>query len=121
MLLIALTLCGCDLTEGYPTPTDRFFVNDFADIISDEYENEIYNDAANLYNKTTAQVVVITVDDLNGEEIADYALNIGREWGVGMKRKITELLFFFPVMTVRFISLWVTDLRVLCPTVKPAA
>ena len=87
MLLIALTLCGCDLTEGYPTPTDRFFVNDFADIISDEYENEIYNDAANLYNKTTAQVVVITVDDLNGEEIADYALNIGREWGVGSEEE----------------------------------
>ena len=79
VLLVALSLCGCDLTEGYPTPTDRFFVNDFADIISDEDENEIYNDAANLYNKTTAQVVVITVDDLNGEEIADYALNIGRE------------------------------------------
>ena len=87
VLLIALTLCGCDLTEGYPTPTDRFFVNDFADIISDEYEYEIYNDAANLYNKTTAQVVVITVDDLNGEEIADYALNIGREWGVGSEEE----------------------------------
>ena len=87
VLLIALTLCGCDLTEGYPTPTDRFFVNDFADIISDEDENEIYNDAANLYNKTTAQVVVITVDDLNGEEIADYALNIGREWGVGSEEE----------------------------------
>ena len=87
VLLVALSLCGCDLTEGYPTPTDRFFVNDFADIISDEDENEIYNDAANLYNKTTAQVVVITVDDLNGEEIADYALNIGREWGVGSEEE----------------------------------
>ena len=74
VLLIALTLCGCDLTEGYPTPTDRFFVNDFADIISDEYENEIYNDAANLYNKTTAQVVVITVDDL--KNVALKYLNI---------------------------------------------
>ena len=30
-------------------------------------------------------MVTVTVKSLNGEEPADYALNLGRQWGVGQK------------------------------------
>ncbi len=86
-IIIALTLCGCSVDEGYPTPTDKFFINDFANIVSDSAENEIYTKNAALFDKTTAQISVITVDSIGGEAIADYALNIGREWGVGDEEK----------------------------------
>lgn len=86
-IIIALTLCGCSVDDGYPKPTDKFFINDFADIISDSAENEIYIKNAALFDKTTAQIAVITVDSIGGEAIADYALNIGREWGVGDEEK----------------------------------
>lgn len=86
-IIIALTFCGCSVEDGYPTPTDKFFINDFADIVSDSAENEIYTKNAALFDKTTAQIAVITVDSIGGEAIADYALNIGREWGVGDEEK----------------------------------
>lgn len=69
----------------YPSPAQRFFVNDFADVIEQTAEDEIYSKAAALQEKTTAQVVVVTVNTLDGEEPADYALELGREWGVGQK------------------------------------
>ena len=41
------------------TPTDRFFVNDFADVISAEDEERIYQAGVQLFEKTKAQVVAV--------------------------------------------------------------
>ena len=38
----------------YPDATDRFFVNDFAEVISDEDNGEIFSRAVKLEQKTTA-------------------------------------------------------------------
>ncbi len=38
---------------------------------------------ADLYLQTSAQIVVVTVDSLDGYEVNDYALELGRKWGVG--------------------------------------
>ena len=46
-------------------------------------KTEMLSRAITLNNSTTAQVVVVTVESLNGLEPYDYALQIGREWGVG--------------------------------------
>lgn len=84
--LMLFSLCACDSeSEGYPKPTDKFFVNDFAAVLNDADAQTVYNEGAALYEATKAQAVVITVEDLGGEEASDYALNIGREWGVGDK------------------------------------
>jgi uncharacterized protein len=85
ILAFLLCLCGCGNEETFPKPTERFYVGDFADIISDSEEANMVEKAAALAEATTAQVVVVTVESLNGYEISDYALEIGREWGVGDK------------------------------------
>lgn len=69
----------------YPTPTSNFFVNDFADCINDSDEQKMQSMAEELYEKTTAQVVCVTVNSLEGEEVRDYALGLGREWEIGSK------------------------------------
>lgn len=89
IIAAALAICIFALpvsaANKYPSPDSRFFVNDFADVIDSAAEDEIYSRAAALQEKTTAQVVVVTVNTLDGEEPADYALELGREWGVGQK------------------------------------
>lgn len=82
-VLILCVLAGCEGDEGYPTATERFFVNDFADVIDAVDEDTIYSKGVALNEATTAQVVVVTVDNLQNEPIEEYALNLGREWGVG--------------------------------------
>ncbi len=82
--LMLLCLVGCGEPEALK-PTEKFYVNDFADVISSEDEAQILSKAVALNQKTTAQVVVVTVESLDGEEAWEYALDLGREWGVGDK------------------------------------
>lgn len=81
----------------FPSPTNRFFVNDFANVISAEDENAIYAMGAQLFEKTGAQVVAVTVDDLGGVDIDQYALLLGRDWGVGDKEKDTGVVLLLAV------------------------
>ena len=74
------------------TPTDRFFVNDFADVISAEDEERIYQAGVQLFEKTKAQVVAVTVPSLEGMDIRDFGVQLGREWGVGEKEKDTGVV-----------------------------
>ena len=83
LVLVVIALCGCEAASGYPKATERFFVNDFADVLETADEDTMYNMAVSLNNSTTAQVVVVTVESLDGKEPYEYALELGREWGVG--------------------------------------
>ena len=84
-LAVCIFILPLSAANKYPKPTSQFFVNDFAEVIEQSAEDEIYSKGAALQEKTAAQVVVVTVDTLDGEEPADYALELGREWGVGQK------------------------------------
>lgn len=79
VMILSLTAFAIDL----PQPTNSFFVNDFANVINSDDENELLNIGADLYNQTTAQVVLVTVNSLDGYDVSEYALELGREWGVG--------------------------------------
>lgn len=89
--VIALCFCGCDESEEKSLKaTDRFFVNDFAGVIDSSDEDSIYNYGKGLYeNEATkgAQVVAVTVESTDGVDPADYALDLGRSWGVGNKEE----------------------------------
>ena len=81
--ILSVALSISTFAIDLPEPTDEFFVNDFADVIDDNVKIELQSIGASLYNQTTAQVVVVTVDSLDGYDVDEYALELGREWGVG--------------------------------------
>lgn len=82
--LMLLCFVGCSEADSLK-PTEDFYINDFAQVITAEDEAQILSKAVALNQKTTAQVVVVTVESLDGEEAWQYALDLGREWGVGDK------------------------------------
>ncbi len=91
-------LCGCGETDdNHPKATKEFYVNDFADVISASDEEKILSRGAELAEKTTAQVVVVTIDSLNGQEAYDYAADIGNKWGVGDKEKDNGIVILLAV------------------------
>lgn len=83
VLLVVFSLCGCEAEEKYPKHTESFYVNDFAEVLSDTEEQELLQKAVALENATTAQVVVATVTSLHGDEPYYYATELARQWGVG--------------------------------------
>ncbi len=66
-------------------PTQEFYVNDYANVLSSETENYIINKSLELYNKDKTQVVVSVINSLEGLEIEEYALQMFREFGIGDK------------------------------------
>ena len=80
------TLSGCK--EKELEPTEKFYVNDFSNVLDDSAEEQIVNEGRALNeNKKTkgAQVVVVTVETINNEDISEYAVELGRKWGIGKK------------------------------------
>ncbi len=82
-----------------PSPTPEFFVNDFANVISAEDEEKILKKTEGLYAATgnSTQVVVATINSLEGYGIEEYANNLFREWGIGNKDKNDGILILLAV------------------------
>ena len=67
-------------------PTSNFYVNDYANLLSSETENYIMNINQSLNSKTKAQVVVVTVQNLEGSSLEEYATELFRNFGIGDKK-----------------------------------
>ena len=68
-----------------PNATKNFFVNDFANVISNEDEAKMQQQGEALYKACGAQVVVATVGNTDGEDIESYSLELARSWGIGLQ------------------------------------
>lgn len=75
-----------------PKFTQDGYVNDFAQVLNDDVKNYVISTGKTLCQKTSAQVVVVTIKSLQGESIDDYALSILRDWGIGDKDKNNGVL-----------------------------
>lgn len=97
VFVFSFTACGKNEEPEYPTPTERFFVNDFAGVMTEEDINTVYTKGAALDDQTTAQAVIVTVESLGGKAAADYALELGRQWGVGAEDKDNGVVILLSV------------------------
>ena len=79
--------------EDVVDQTTEFYINDYADIVSPEVEEHIININKNLHKETGAQVVVVTVNSLNGYSVEEYATTLFRKFGIGDKEKNNGVLF----------------------------
>ncbi len=79
----------------YPSPTREFFVNDFAGVISQETEAEIQSIGIALEDLTSAQVVLVTIASLQGEDLERYAYKLFEKWGIGQKDKDNGVLMLY--------------------------
>ena len=64
-------------------PVPPRLVNDFADMLTPEQEQALENKLVAYDDTTTSQITVVTVESLEGYEDEEFALALGREWGVG--------------------------------------
>ncbi|EFI72355.1 MULTISPECIES: TPM domain-containing protein [Segatella] len=65
-------------------PNPPKLVNDFAGILPDA--NIMEDSLEEFARKTSNQIVVVTINDLEGLDKADFAQQLGQKWGVGGKK-----------------------------------
>lgn len=77
-------------------PAPPRLVNDFADILSAKQEQILENKLVRFNDTTSTQICVITIDDLGGTTVADFAYQIGEKWGVGHKENNGAVILIKP-------------------------
>ena len=66
-----------------PAPTGR--VNDFAGVLSAESEAVMTRIAEDVLAKSGGEIAVVTIADIGQRQASEWALEIGRQWGVGAR------------------------------------
>ena len=94
---IVLDAVGLAQPQIPPAPTSSIYVQDNAGVLSSEIESKINKLGRKIATQSRAQVVVLTVDSLNGESIQDYALAVLREWRIGDKQLNNGVVFLVDV------------------------
>ena len=73
-------------------PTSRFYINDYANILSSETEEYIFNKSRALDEVDGTQIVVVTVPNLEGKSLESYSLELFRNFDIGDNEKNNGLL-----------------------------
>ena len=97
LLLVLFTFV---LLEGHafakdtqiPKPVGDIYVQDFADVLTEDEENQLKRIGRNLEDQTTAQVAVLTVKTLDEIPIEQYANEAYRQYGIGSKEEDNGVL-----------------------------
>ncbi len=80
-----------------PDATGEFYVNDFADVLSYETENMITGSGQRMYKEQGIQIVVTTIDSLNGEFIEEYSIEMARKYKIGSEGSDNGILVLLAV------------------------
>ncbi|MEZ5742592.1 MAG: TPM domain-containing protein [Sphingomonadaceae bacterium] len=81
--LLLAALPGAVRAQDFPELTGR--VTDAAGIIPADVETRLEGKLEALETQSQRQLVVATIPDLQGYDIADYGYQLGRKWGIGDK------------------------------------
>src|SRR3989338_2623959 len=73
-------------------PPNDGFVTDTVGILNEQEEGELESLLGSYQAQTSNEVAVLIVGSLHGEPIADTAIAIGREWGIGGEENDNGLL-----------------------------
>lgn len=89
LLFVVTTLFG----QNYPKkPLKATYVNDFAEIINDNFEAELNTSLEKFYFKSSNQIVYITINSLDGMSISQYATELAEKWAIGSKENDNGVL-----------------------------
>lgn len=98
VILVIFSICTFTASAAeIPKATKNFFVNDFANVISNADEEKMQQQGVALYKACGAQVVVVTVNDTDGDDIESYSLELARSWKIGSKNNNDGILLLLSV------------------------
>lgn len=78
-------------------PMTAFYANDYADVISSANEQTMVSIGTQLEDETTAQLVAVTVNFLDGLDIEEYGYQLFNSWGLGQADENNGVLLIMSV------------------------
>ncbi len=87
MLLAGLTAPAARAQRVDVLPSSGQLVTDQADMLSSAEEQALTRTLRFYADSTSTQIVIVTLPNLGGADIAMYAIELGQQWGVGQQGK----------------------------------
>lgn len=89
--LIPVLLLVLIFSYGYAAALDvpqlKGRVNDYADMLSPATQQRLNERLAALERTDSTQIVVLTINSLEGDSIEDFSIQVAEKWGIGQKGK----------------------------------
>lgn len=105
-LMLALCPAGAWAATSVIEPTADFYVNDQANVLTEETEGLIVLNNDKLEAACGAQIVFVTLDTTGSTDIETYAYNLFRQWKIGSADKNNGVLV---LLVIDDDDYWLTD------------
>lgn len=92
IILISLFFSNIYSLAMPKAPTEDIYAQDYASMLNIEVKDDILKMSHTLQQRTSAELVVVTVPTLQDRPIEEYALNLFREWGIGSEQENNGVL-----------------------------
>ena len=97
LLALLLTAASALAAPQVVQPTEDFYVNDSANVLSDAVEGLIVLNNDALYAACGAQIVFVTVPTTGTASIEEYAYTLFNSWGIGSSDKNNGILLLMAI------------------------
>lgn len=92
-LVVAHALLGVRPSHAQVPPPSKQLVTDLGDFLEPVEERALERKLRTYADTTSTQIAVVTVPDLGGMDAQEFALEIGRTWGVGQEGQDNGIVF----------------------------
>ncbi len=96
-LIISFFVSSAPASTPEPPAVPRDYVVDLAGVVPPDMQARLNAFLKELEQKTTAQVLVLTVQSLDGQSIEEFAFNTKEQWKLGQKGKDNGVLLVVAV------------------------
>lgn len=85
-----VTVAASDIPKPIP---GELYVQDYEGFLSESTKQQVEELGYNLDNATGAQIVVMIINSLDGQDVNQFSVDVIREFGIGNKEKNNGVLF----------------------------
>lgn len=100
LLIVIIYFTTACLTYAIPEkPVPVRYINDFANVLNKSQINHLEQKVQQFEARSSTQIVVVTVNDLEGMDANSYAFEIGDKWKIGKKGFDNGIVILFKPKT----------------------
>lgn len=93
VFMVATALLGLALVAtGFAYPQPKGYVTDDANLMTPDQVNRIEHRLSEYHKQTGIEIAVVTVPNMGGQNVEQYANGLFHTWGIGKKGKDNGLL-----------------------------
>lgn len=98
-IISAILIAAASLSPVYAfvEQSEEYYVADYANVLDEDTEDRIIRENQRLFNMTGGEIVVVTVEYLDGYYADEYAVSLFNSWGVGSRERNNGMLLLLAV------------------------